>query len=299
MLNYLKNIVVKFSWSMIFFCLRCILLLPRVMWHKIGRSLGCLFFVLMKKRQAVIKKNIELCFPHIGKSKQNELQKHNIQELGIGTLDFFMLRFKSNSYIAKQSNIIGFDLLSKAVEAKQGVIIFLPHTSTLCLAIGVLSQLLPIKLVHRPFKHEALRGILSKLSRKIGMKLVAQRDVKGIIKALNNKGNLVILPDHDMGRAGASFASFFGIKAATTVSIFKLAKSTGAKIISVYSYRLNSGKVCLEFSNGLNSYCNSSHDDAATAMNEYLETNIKRFPSQYYWPHRRFKTRPHNEENIY
>jgi lauroyl/myristoyl acyltransferase len=299
MLNYIKNIIVSLIWRIVFFFLRGVLLLPRAIWHKIGGLLGLLLFMLMKKRKAIIKKNIELCFPNIGAAKQKDLCNKNMQELGIGVLDFFVLRFKSNAYIAKQAELIGFELMQQAVQNKKGVIIFLPHTSAMCLTIGALSQLLPISVLHRPFKHDALRAILHGISHKIGMRLVAQRDVKNIIQTLKNRENLVVLSDHDMGRVGAIFANFFGIKAATNVSIFKLAKSTGAKIINVYSYRLNNGGICIEFGETLNNYCNSSHDDAATAMNEYLEFNIKRFAGQYYWPHRKFKTRPCNEGNLY
>ena len=299
MLNKIKSGMASLSWGLVFFCIRCILLLPAKLWRKIGQLLGLLLFAILGKRKLVIKKNIELCFPDAGRQKQKELQDKNIRELGIGVLEFFVCCFKPAKFIMQQVDMVGVELLQQAAAAKNGVIIFVPHTSSMCITISALAQVLPVSVLHRPFKHYALRGMLDRLACRMSMRLIAQRDIKSIIQTLKNSGNLVILPDHDMGRAGTIFADFFGIKAATTASIFKLAKSTGAEIISVYNYRLGDGRICIEFSNELNNYRGSSHLDAVTAMNKYLEVNVKRFPWQYYWPHKRFKTRPYDGKNLH
>lgn len=299
MLNKVRNCITSLGWNMIFFCIRCILLLPANLWRKIGKLFGLLLFSIMKKRKLVIKKNIELCFPDMGGERQKELQDKNMRDLGVGVLEFFICCFKSTKFIMRQVEIINLEAMQQAFSSKSGVIIFVPHTSSMCITISALAQVFPVSVLHRPFKHNALRGMLDNLARRMGINLIAQRDVKGILKILKNSGNLVILPDHDMGKVGTFFANFFGIQAATTVSIFKLAKSTGAKIISVYSYHLANGKVCIEFSDELNNCRDSSYAEAASAMNKYLELNVKRFPWQYYWPHRRFKTRPCGEDNLY
>lgn len=274
-------------------------MLPKALWLKIGRLLGLVLFWVLKKRKKVIKRNIELCFPQLGANEQTELQNKNICELGVGVLEFFACCFKKNDYLLKEIGFVNFEYLQAAVAKKSGVIIFVPHSSTMFITISALALRIPVNVLHRPFKHDALRGMLDKLSCKTGMKLIAQRDVKRMVGVLKNKDNLVILPDHDMGRAATVFANFFGIKAATTVSIFKLAKSTGAEIVSLYSYRMDDGKVCVECSGELNKYRDSSHLDAAAAMNKYLEDNVNRYKWQYYWPHRRFKTRPLDEEHLY
>ena len=299
MLNKIKNSMARLRWSLVFFCIRLILLFPTKLWRKIGQLLGLLLFAILGKRKLVIKKNIELCFPNMGREKQKELQVNNIRELGIGVLEFFVCCFKPAKFIMQQVDIVGVELLQQAAASKNGVIIFVPHTSSMCITISALAQVLPVSVLHRPFKHNALRSMLDRLACRMDIGLLAQRDIKSIIQTLKNNGNLVILPDHDMGRVGAIFADFFDIKAATTASIFKLAKSTGAEIISVYNYRLDDGKICIECSNELNNYCDSSHADAVTAMNKYLEVNVKRFPWQYYWPHKRFKTRPCDGKNLY
>jgi len=122
--------------------------------------------------------------------------------------------------------------------------------------------------------------------------------IKPIVAGLRKGGLLYLLPDMDFGRDQTIFVPFYGVQAATVPSLSRFARLGKAKVVPVVS-KLTPGGYEIEV---LPQWQNFPTDDveADTAlMNTRLQGYIDTMPSQYYWVHRRFKTRPEGEPPIY
>jgi KDO2-lipid IV(A) lauroyltransferase len=122
--------------------------------------------------------------------------------------------------------------------------------------------------------------------------------IKPILSGLRKGGLLYLLPDMDFGRDQTVFVPFYGVQASTVPSLSRFARLGRAKVVPVVS-RLVAGGYEIEV---LPAWQDFPSDDvmADTAlMNTRLQGYIDTMPSQYYWVHRRFKTRPEGEPPVY
>jgi KDO2-lipid IV(A) lauroyltransferase len=122
--------------------------------------------------------------------------------------------------------------------------------------------------------------------------------VKQIVSGLRQGDKLYLLPDMDFGRYESVFVPFYGVQAATVPSLSRFARLGRAKVMTVVTrmtaqgYRLELGPLWTDFP--------SDDAEADTArMNRELQALIDTMPEQYYWVHKRFKTRPEGEPGVY
>jgi KDO2-lipid IV(A) lauroyltransferase len=124
-----------------------------------------------------------------------------------------------------------------------------------------------------------------------------QEGLRPIIKGMKENMPFIYPPDQDQGIRDGAFIPFFGIPAATMTSVPRMAKMTGAKIVPAITKMLPGGKgYVLTFYPAWENY--PTGDDIADTrrMNEFIEQRILEMPEQYFWLHKRFKTRPPGEE---
>jgi KDO2-lipid IV(A) lauroyltransferase len=119
-----------------------------------------------------------------------------------------------------------------------------------------------------------------------------------LMKALREGQRLHFSPDMDFGMDGAVWSSFFGVPTATLSSLSRFAKLGRARVCTIVTrltpqgYSFEMGPVWADFP--------SSDVDADTLrMNQDIEAWVRQSPEQYYWVHKRFKTRPPGQPSVY
>jgi KDO2-lipid IV(A) lauroyltransferase len=132
-----------------------------------------------------------------------------------------------------------------------------------------------------------------------GAELVTrQQGLRPVLKLLKEKRPFYYLPDMDFGAKDAVFADFFGVKTATVTALSRLCQITGAKVIPAITRQTESGYELRYFP----AWDNFPTDDPvadANRMNAFIEARIREMPEQYFWVHKRFKTRPAGEASFY
>ena len=122
--------------------------------------------------------------------------------------------------------------------------------------------------------------------------------VKPIISNLRKGGLLYLLPDMDFGRNDSLFVPFYGVQAATVPSLSRFARLGRAKVIAMVT-RLTPGGYCAEITPSWPAYPTDDVEADTALMNAHLQSYIDASPGQYYWVHKRFKTRPEGEASVY
>jgi KDO2-lipid IV(A) lauroyltransferase len=121
-----------------------------------------------------------------------------------------------------------------------------------------------------------------------------------VVKAMKAGRPFYYLPDMDHGRKESIFVPFFGIPTATITGLPRFARMAGAKVIPVVT-RILPGGAGYEVSMGepWADYPSGDVEADVARMNAWIEATVRTMPEQYYWVHRRFKTRPEGERSFY
>jgi KDO2-lipid IV(A) lauroyltransferase len=201
--------------------------------------------------------------------------------------------------IQRRLQVVGDDALLKS---DQPVVVFAPHFVGLDAggtALTVLGQV-PMSSIYVPQRHPALDAWVREGRNRSGRnKLYFRHDgVKQILSGLRQGDKLYLLPDMDFGPAESIFVPFFNVPAATLPSLSRFARLGRAQVMTAVTrmtpqgYRVELGAPWAHFP--------SDDVQADTArMNRELEALIATMPEQYYWVHKRFKTRPEGQAGFY
>jgi KDO2-lipid IV(A) lauroyltransferase len=133
------------------------------------------------------------------------------------------------------------------------------------------------------------------------VKLFTRQDgIKPILRALRDKLPYFMLPDMDFGEKDAEFVPFFGIQAATLTATARIAATTGAQVMPVIATFLpNYQGWRVKFYPVWDNYPGEDMVAATRRMNQFIEERVRESPAEYFWTHKRFKTRPNGEPSLY
>lgn len=193
-------------------------------------------------------------------------------------------------------------ILDQALANGEQIILLYPHFTAFEAAVYALNQDVPLISVYAHQKNKALdQQILQGRHRYHNVFLIGRTaGLRAIIKKMKQTGApLLYLPDQDFGEKESIFVDFFGIPTATIVGLGRIAKMTNAKVIPLIPTRQSDGTVDLRFYPAWENFPSDNVITDAQRMNDFIEARINEQPEQYFWLHKRFKTRPNGEPSFY
>lgn len=147
--------------------------------------------------------------------------------------------------------------------------------------------------MYRRNKNELLETVMTRGRSRNFPSAIERDDMRGVIRALKNGHAVWYGPDQDYGRRHSVFVPFFAESAATITAPSRLAKINDSPLLMFTHYRRpGDERYIARFSAPIENYpCGDVVADAAL-INRKIEEAIMVAPDQYWWLHRRFKTRP-------
>ena len=265
-----------------------------------GRALGVLLYPLARERRQVALTNLRLCFPELDAKARVQIAKRHFQALTRSLIERGILWWASFDRIQRLVQVEGEEHL-RAVE-NSPVILLMPHFVGFEMGAYRIGHGRPLASMYSRqrsagFDAAFLRGRM----RFKNATLISRQDgVRPVVRALRSGLPLIYLPDMDFGPRDAVFVPFFGVQAATITGLARLAAIAGAHVVPCITRQLPGGagyvvRIYPAWENfpGL--------DIAADVrrMNAFIEERVREMPEQYYWVHKRFKTRPPGEVSPY
>ncbi len=274
--------------------------LPLPVIRGFGTVMGRVLYVLAAPRRHVVDVNLKLCFPDKSPAERSRIARETFVHVAQAWFDRSWLWHAPREVVEKRLNLHG---AMHEFEGNAPTIVFAPHFCGLDAGGTALSIHVrrPWTSIFTPQRNALINDWLEVgRTRFHGEVRVFDRTagVKPIVSGLRAGGLLYLLPDMNFGPQESIFVPFYGVQAATVPSLSRFARLGRARIVPVLS-RLTKTGYDIEV---LPSWQNFPTDDvvADTAlMNQRLEAYIDTMPSQYYWVHRRFKTRPDGEPPVY
>ncbi len=265
----------------------------------IGSLTGQAFYAVSARRRHVVLTNLKLCFPQLSESERQALAKTHFILLGQSLWDRAWLWHAPDSQLEKRIQFTGdFSIF----EDKSPLIVLAPHFVGLDAGGAAMTVLkrIPMACVYVPLRNAYVEDWVMKGRNRSGHVQSVQRNdgAQPLLKILREGMRLHYSPDMDFGMQGAVWADFFGVKAATTNTLPRIAKLAGARVCTLVT-RLTPQGYAVELGPVWPAFPSADVQADVYRMNHEIEQQVMKSVEQYYWVHKRFKTRPEGQPPVY
>ncbi len=269
--------------------------------QRLAAILAWLGLKLLRSRVHIVKTNLALAFPELSDEQRHHLLHRHFQLLAQSIIDRGVLWFGTREKILELVSITGLEHLQSLLNKKQPIILLAPHFIGLDAAATRLTLFLEESAtMYTSQSDTAIDTIVRQGRGRFNqVHLVNRKEgIRGLLRYLREGIPVYYLPDMDFGRRGATFVPFFGVPAATLTATAQIARKWSAAVVPIVT-TLNdtTGIYDVKVLPPLENFPGAQNDEAATArLSHDIETWVKPDPAQYYWVHRRYKTRPNPDD---
>ena len=266
----------------------------------VGNLAGTVAFWLIPDRRRVTRINLAKCFPQMPAAERERLARAHFRAFMRSFVEHALLWWASRDRIMRLVRLEGLEHLRAA--AGHPVILVAPHFVGLDAAYTRLGCEIEIAGLYAHQKNPVYDRLLLRGRTRFGLSQAIPRQdgVRAVIASIRSGRPFYYAPDLDFGRKDAVFVPFFGVTAATITGVSRLAKLTRAKVLPCVARMLPGGGGYVVTI--LPAWENFPTDDFTAdtrRVNAFIEEQAQSMPEQYYWVHKRFKTRPHGEASPY
>lgn len=272
--------------------------LPLPALRALGAGLGWLLYQCVRSRRRVVDTNLRLCFAHLSEAQREAMTREVFVYFAQAWLDRSWLWHRSAACIQSRVRVLG----AQHLASDQPTVLFAPHFVGLdvgwtALTLDCSKQFTTI---YTPQSNPAADAWIERGRQRFGQARLFRREdgVKAIVSALRRGECLYLLPDMNFGPSESIFVPFYGISAATVPSLSRFAALGRARVVPVVTRMTQDGYEVQIHAPWTDFPTDDVQADTAT-MNARLQTFIDAMPAQYFWVHKRFKTRPHGEPQVY
>jgi KDO2-lipid IV(A) lauroyltransferase len=256
---------------------------------------------LMKRRRKIAERNVERCFPGLGPAQHEGIVDDCFRSLARALFEFAWCWSASDKRLHKMGEIEGLEHALDVIKQGRGVLAITAHFS--CLEIGariVACSFKEAKAIYRPLNSPVLEWYQTRARNRYTQGTISKRNVGSAIRFLRKGGVLWYAPDQDFGKDQSAFVPFFGIEAATLLATHRLAKMTNCRVLPILpAYDPGTRKYSVKILPPLENFPSDDALHDLARINAIMEEQVRKNPGQYWWIHRRFKTRPEGEPPFY
>ncbi|MDI6746072.1 MAG: lipid A biosynthesis acyltransferase [Rhodocyclaceae bacterium] len=276
-------------------------LLPMPLLAACGRVFGRLLYRFGYHRRHVTLTNLGLCFPQLTTQEKSALAVRHFEAFGRSFLERGLLWWAPPARIRRLVKIAGLERLAELKD--KPVILLVPHFVGLDMGWTRLALEQDMVSIYANQKNLLFNAALYRGRLRFGGSELFSRQegTRKAIKAMKAGRPFYYLPDMDYGERDTIFVPFFGVPAATITGLSRLVRMTGAVVLPVVTRMTNEGDCGYVVDIGAPwvDYPGASIEADTRRMNAFVEAEILKMPEQYFWLHRRFKTRPPGEKRPY
>ncbi|PYS33538.1 MAG: lipid A biosynthesis acyltransferase [Acidobacteria bacterium] len=252
------------------------------------------------------RRNLELAFPDLAPSERNHLLRGCFENLGrlLGVFSHFT---QANQPALKRIiECEGVEHLDAARANGRSVILFTGHVGAWELSSFGLSLFgRPLSFLVRRIDNPKVESLVDRARTLLGNRTIDKRSAaREIFRILQSGGTLGILVDLNTQEREGIFVDFFGVKASTTFLVAKLALRTNSDVLPVFApWNREQQRFLLKIEEPLKIVRSGDEEEdvrrLTQALTSVVEKYVRRYPDQWLWIHRRWKTRPSGESDIY
>jgi KDO2-lipid IV(A) lauroyltransferase len=282
--------------------------LPPSAAYTIGRAMGKLAYLLASDLKRTGNINLRLAFPEKTEEERVRLLRECFRSLGRQLGLFSQMSSRSREALLSLVEVQNIEILEEARKIHGDKLFY--YTGHLgaweLTSFGVSLLGYPftflVRRIDNPLIEKLVNSVRTRFGNKTLDKLSAGRSMLKILRS--GETALGLLPDLNTLDDEAIFVDFFGVPAATTFAMAKLALRTNTPILPFSApWSEDQGKYLLIVEPAVTFEHTADEDEnvrrLTAAITERIENQIRRYPGQWLWIHKRWKTRPPGEPSIY
>ncbi len=278
--------------------------LPLPVLAPLGRGLGLLGYLLVVPRRRVCLTNLRLCFPDVSERERRALARAHFQWFGRFVLEHGIQWHASPERVRSLVQLEDEHHVRSLQASGQRFFFLAPHF--LGLDLGAVRLMMDFEAcgMYTRQKNRVLDAavLAGRMRFAIGRtRLFSRQDgFRSIIRAVRQGLVFFYMPDMDLGARDSLFVPFFGVPTATITGPSRLAQLADAVAVPVVTRILPGGAgYRVKFFEPWQNFPSGDLEADARRINAFIEERVRELPEQYYWLHKRFKTRPPGEARFY
>lgn len=281
-------------------------ILPRRVALAIGKGLGAIARLVLPHLRRHAQANLQLAFPALDRHARSQIERGTFRNLGRALGE--VTQFPKLNRVNIQSVVVyeGLENYHQAVAQGRGVILLTGHIGAWELSVYAHSIYgYPMSFLARRVDNPLVERLAEMNRARFGNRSIDKKgSLREVLKTLKAGGVVGILADLNSAREEGVFVDFFGLPACTTAGVATLALRTGAVVLPGYLLWDDEKKLhrlCFEPAIETINTGNQKDDIVANTARytKALENVIRRHPDQWLWIHRRWRTRPEGEKDLY
>jgi KDO2-lipid IV(A) lauroyltransferase len=282
--------------------------MPRTLAIGLGRGMARVAFWLPLNLRRTGERNLEIAFPEMDNQERRRLLKGCFDSLGRLLAEFSQFPRMSPECLRGmiEYDQVGLSHLRDAERNKRGVIFLTGHLGSWeLLSFGWSALEYPISFLVRPLDNERVEEMIERVRTRFGNNAIDKKSAaRQALRVLRQGGTLGILSDLNTNVFEGVFVPFFGKLACTTVGIATLALKTDAVVIPTCAVWDKKRKRYFFHGDPAVELIRTGDQDKDIEINTArfataMERMIRLYPDQWLWIHKRWKTRPPGEADVY
>ena len=296
----------RLEYALVWFWIKVVGLLPRPLARAKGIALGLLVYLLHVRLRHVGMRNLKLAFPQMPRRERRRILRGVFISLGRQLAEVCLFPRYTRENVSKVVIYDGFENFERAYARGKGVLFLTAHLGAWELSAFAHSlQGHPLWIVMRSLDNERVDHLLQSYRTMHGNRTVDKDDfVRGLLAAMKAGEVVGILMDTNMTPPQGVFVDFFGIPAYTASGLARIALRTEAAVVpgfTIWDPTLRKYRLRFDPAVDLIRTGDSEKDVVANTAHftKIIEDYVRRYPDQWLWVHRRWKTRPEGTPPLY
>jgi KDO2-lipid IV(A) lauroyltransferase len=294
------------EFAVVWILVRLIGVLPRNIARAFGTGIGSLAYRVVPRLRNVGLKNLSLAFPQWGNSHKDDTLRKLYRNLGWLLAEFCQMPKYTQENSRSFLRYDGLDRYLAARDKGKGVLIVTGHLGAWELSSFYHSLMgYPMSMVIRRLDNAKVDKLVNYIRCLHGNRVLHKDDfARGLLSAMRQAETVGILMDTNMTPPQGVFVPYFGKVACTASGLARVALKTGAAVLPGFMlWEEGEQKYVLHFGDEI--VLDRTGDDEADAVTNTakctaaIEDYVRRYPDQWLWVHRRWKTRPEADEPVY
>jgi Kdo2-lipid IVA lauroyltransferase/acyltransferase len=295
----------RLEYALAWVLLKSVGALPRPLARAAGITVAWIVCFLHGKLRRVGMRNLQIAFPEKTPHERAKIVRGVFTSLGRQTAEVCLFRRYTRENVSKTVVYEGFENFERALARAKGVLFLTAHLGAWELSAFAHSLYgYPLNIVMRPLDNPYLDRLAREYRTMHGNKAVDKDFARGLIAALRKGETVGVLMDTNMIASQGIFVDFFGTLACTASGAARVALKTDAAVVpgfTIWDPMLKKYRLRFDPAVKLIRTADRESDVVAnTALfTKIIEDYVRRYPDQWLWVHRRWKTRPKGEKGLY
>jgi KDO2-lipid IV(A) lauroyltransferase len=296
----------RLEYAIVWLLVRPLGALPRPLARGVGIVLGQVVYALHGRLRRVGMRNLAIAFPEMKPAERRRILKGVFTGLGRQLAEFCRFPKYTKDNVGEVAIYDGFEHFEAARARGKGVLFLTAHLGGW--EIGSFAHSLygnPLRIVVRPLDNPYLDAFVDRYRTLHGNSTFGKQDfARGLLAAMKAGETVGILMDQNMTPPAGVFVDFFGQPACTASGLARVAAHTGGAVVpgfTLWDAALRKYRIHFEPAIELTRTDDEDADAVANTakFTKVIEEFARKYPDQWLWVHRRWKTRPEGEPSLY